>query len=403
MIYALSISDERQRQDYIDHVTKWQTRSKRETILKDAASVFPVDLANFDADPYLFNCINGTLDLRSHVFHQHSATDMLSKLSGVVYDPRARCERWERFIGEVMEGDEDKAAFLKKALGLALTGDTSHECFFLLYGPKTRNGKGSTMESFMKLMGDYGQTAKPDTVAQRQSANGSGPSEDIARLAGARFVNIPEPDKRLVLSSSLVKTLTGNDTITARFLNENSFEYRPQFKLFINTNHLPAVTDVTLFSSGRVKVIPFERHFSDCEQDHGLKAELARPENLSGILNWCLEGLWMLQETGFSPPISVLTATDQYRQDSDKISRFIADELEAGPGYEVQTTAAFSRFQRWCVMNGFREGSIKTFNADMSNAVTIDRRRPASGGEKTTLIIGYRLRPTPLYDLKITS
>ncbi len=129
-----------------------------------------------------------------------------------------------------MEGDADKAVS-QKALGYALTGDTSHECFLILYGPKSRNGKGTCMETFMRLMGDYGRTAKPDTIAQKQTANGSGPSEDIARLAGARFVNIPEPDKRMNLSAALVKTLTGNDTITARFLNENSFEYRPQFKL----------------------------------------------------------------------------------------------------------------------------------------------------------------------------
>lgn len=393
-VYALSIQDEKQRLDYQDHVRRWQRRNYRETILKDAASVYPVELAEFDKDPFLFNCQNGTLHLKTREFHPHRAGDMLSKISGVRYDPAARCERWEQFIMEVMQEDAGKAAFLQKALGLALTGDTSSECFFILYGPKSRNGKGTTMETFAALVGDYGKTAKPDTIAQRQNANGSGPSEDIARLAGARFVNISEPDKRLVLSAALVKTLTGNDTINARFLNENSFEYRPQFKLFINTNHLPAVTDVTLFSSGRVKVIPFERHFGEQERDQGLKGLLSKPESLSGILNWCLDGLWMMGETGFDPPAAVLEATDQYRQDSDKISRFLADELEAGPGYEVRTSEAFARFQTWCAINGFREGSIKTFNADMENAVTVERKRPKGGGGATTLIIGYQLRPT---------
>lgn len=392
-LYALSLQDERQRNEYLNFVRRWQRRNYRETILKDAASVYPVELSEFDKDPFLFNCQNGTLHLKTREFHPHRPGDMLSKIAGVDYNPAARCERWERFVVEVMQGDAGKAAFLQKALGLALTGDTSFECFFILYGPKSRNGKGTTMETFMKLAGDYGRAAKPDTIAQRQNANGSGPSEDIARLAGARFVNISEPDKRLVLSTALVKTLTGNDTITARFLNENSFEYRPQFKLFINTNHLPAVTDVTLFSSGRVKVIPFERHFGEDERDQGLKGELALPGNLSGILNWCLTGYWMIGETGFAPPLSVLEATDQYRQDSDKISRFIADELEAGPGYEVRTAEAFARFQTWCAANGFREGSIKTFNADMENAVSIERKRPKGGGGATTLIIGYRLRP----------
>jgi putative DNA primase/helicase len=292
-----------------------------------------------------------------------------------------------------MREDQSEAAFLQKALGYTLTGDTRHECFFILYGPTSRNGKGTTMETFMRMMGDYGKTAKPDTIAQKQTVNGSGPSEDIARLGGARFVNIPEPDKKLILSSALVKTLTGNDTVTARFLNENSFEYRPQFKLFINTNHLPNVTDTTLFSSGRVRVIPFERHFSESEQDHGLKAELSRPESLSGILNWCLQGLWMLQETGFAAPSAVLEATNQYRQDSDKISRFVADEMETGPGYEVRSADAFERYKDWCWRNGHQPGSIRTFLTDMENIGRVEPKRPTDGGEKSTMITPYKLRP----------
>ena len=218
------------------------TKYEKETIIlfnesEDAASVYPVRLDDFDRDPFLFNCINGTLDLRNGYFRPHSPADMLSKLSGVAYDAGARCERWERHIEEVMEGSTGKALFLQKAMGYTLTGDTQHECFFVLYGPTSRNGKGVTMETFMKLMGVYGRTAKPDSIAQKQTTNSNGPSEDIARLAGARFVNISEPDKKMVLSSALVKTLTGRDKITARFLNENSFEYYPQFKIFINGNH----------------------------------------------------------------------------------------------------------------------------------------------------------------------
>lgn len=392
VLYALSLPDGDNRDAYRKFVEQWQKRSNRETILKDATGVHSAELSEFDANPMLFNCLNGTLNVQTLEFHKHTAKDMLSKIAGVYYRPSAKCERWERFIGEVMKNDADKALFLQKALGLALTGDTSHECFFILYGPKSRNGKGTCMETFMKLVGDYGKTTKPDTIAQRQTANGSGPSEDIARLAGTRFVNIAEPDKRLVLSAALVKTLTGNDTINARFLNENSFDYRPQFKLFINTNHLPAVTDVTLFNSGRVKVIPFERHFADSDRDTNLKGELSRPESLSGILNWCARGFQKIRETGFDEPESVLAATSQYKQDSDRISRFIADEMEKGQGFEVQTSAAYARYQQWCVTNGFREGSSKTFKADMENSVNIVRKRPCAGGENTTMILGYKLK-----------
>jgi putative DNA primase/helicase len=392
MIYALSLQDEKHRQEYMDFIKKWQKRNFRETIIKDATSVYPIEMTQFDADPMYFNCQNGTLNLETREFHAHRAGDLLSKISNVVYNPEAKSERWERFINEIMQGNADKAMYLQKALGYALTGDTRHECFFVLYGATSRNGKGTTMETFMRMMGDYGMTGKPDTIAQKQTVNGSGPSEDIARLAGARFVNISEPDKKLVLSAALVKTLTGNDTITARFLNENSFEYKPQFKLFINTNHLPAVTDITLFSSGRVKIIPFERHFTEAERDEQLKSELVQANNLSGVLNWCLDGLWMIGETGFKAPDCVVSATDEYRKNCDKIGRFIDEEMEADGAAETKTSEVYSRYQSWCSGNGYYPENATNFKGSLSNIARVERKRPRSGGGQTTLLLGYRLR-----------
>ena len=133
----------------------------------------------------------------------------------------------------------------------------------------------------------------------------------------------------MVLSAALVKTLAGNDTMTARSLNENSFEFKPPFKLFVNTNHLPKANDVTFFCSRRVKVLPFNRHFEPDEQDKSLKKRLEK--ELSGALNWCLEGLWLMQEMGFVLPQAVLKTTAQYQHDSDKLTRFAEEVLVAGP------------------------------------------------------------------------
>lgn len=395
VIYALSLPDGGKKDDYRKFVEKWQKRCNRETILKDASSVYPVELAEFDSDPFLYNCKNGTLDLRNGQFRPHSPADMLSMISGVRYDQAARCERWEQAVNEAMEGDMEKALFLQKAMGYGLTGDTSEECFFTLYGATTRNGKGTLMETYMRMQGDYGRAVKPETIAQKPTANSSSPSEDIARLAGARVVNISEPGKQMVLSASMVKALTGNDKINAQFLNENSFEFYPQFKIFINTNHLPRVTDPTVFSSGRVKVIPFERHFSEEEQDKGLKRKLRRPESLSGLLNWCLEGLKLFEETGLDEPAAVRSATAQYQKDSDKISRFVDDMMEPDIMGEIRTEDAYREYQAWCSRNGQYPEAMPTFKQAMESHAEIKRKRPYGAGKSATpqtFILGMKWR-----------
>ena len=393
-----AVSDEKLRADYIKHVSKWQQFKYRETILKDAASVTPVSLSEFDSDPYLLNCLNGTLNLHNLSFHDHNSADRLTKIAGVEYHPEARCERWERFIDEVTVNDTELARFIQKALGYALTGDTRFECFFILYGATSRNGKGTMCETIMQLAGDYGRTASPETVAQRKYNDSRSPSEDIARLAGARFVNMSEPDKQMALSAPLVKTLTGNDTINARFLGENSFEYRPQFKIFINTNHLPYVSDSTLFTSDRVKIIPFNRHFTAQERDSRLKSRLTTADSLSGILNWCLTGLQALNREGFTLPEAVRKATQEYAEISDRIGQFIDSSLEADPREKVLTKAVYTAYQEWCYANTFRPEGKNEFRKSLASAgVVISRERPEEkrGDEKATkesFIIGFRLK-----------
>lgn len=389
--HASQIQEEDLRNQYLKHLVSWSYRRRRETILKDAASVWPIAVADFDSNPYLLNCQNMTLNLKTGETHLHRPEDFLTILTGVNYDPAAKCERWTRFIEEVMQGDIEKATYFQKALGYSLTGDTSRECFFLLYGPSTRNGKGTAMETILSMMGDYGKTCRPDTIMRKPNTGGSGASEDIARLNGARFCNISEPDKGLVLDTALIKTLTGGDTLTSRFLYENSIEFKPQFKIFINTNYFPVVSDVTLFTSGRIKVIPFLRHFEPWERDENLKAELAQPKNLSGVLNWCLEGWYKLQETGFNEPTSVLEAVTDYRQQSDKMAIFVDEVLTKDPAAEESSAIIYQQYDIWCAAHSFIPESRKAVNDYFRSIATVKRCRPKSGGEKTTMIIGYRI------------
>ena len=390
--YALQIKDEDARKRYIDRVRPLQFRKNRRTMVEDAKSVFPVSQEIFDRNIELFNCKNGTLDLRTLEFRPHDPKDYLTMASGVSYDPDAVCPRWERFISEVMRGDAALSSYLQKALGYALSGDTSLECLFILYGPTSRNGKGTMMETFLRIMGDYGVASNPELLETKFGAsNSSGPSEEIARLAGIRFVNIPEPGKKLTFNAALVKRMTGNDTLNARFLHENSFDFRPVFKIFINTNHLPNVSDMTLFDSGRLKIIPFTRRFEESEQDHGLKAFFASEDNLAGIFNWCLKGHRRYREEGLRMPEAVKEATAGYKEESDRVGQFVRAWLEVGEAYEVRASAAYKLYSTWCEKYGYHRENVKNFNSALSRYFSLKRKRPSDGdGSTTTMFMGCR-------------
>ena len=396
--FALQIMDEDTRNRYIKRVQKLQLRKHRKTMVEDAKSVYPVRMSLFDSSKYLFNCENGTLDLNTLSFRAHNPGDFITKISPVTYDPEATCPRWDQFVDEVMQGRSQVSRYLQKAVGYSLTGDTSLECLFIMYGPTTRNGKTTTIETILRLMGEYGRSAKPDMLASnfRGPSNGA-PSEDVARLAGARFVGISEMEQKLTINASLTKQLTGNNRITARFLHENSFEFQLQAKIFIDTNHLPNVTDQTLFESGRLLIIPFNRHFEEHEQDKSLKTTLSDPAALSGILNWAVEGYRLFKAEGLEPPEDVKTATAQYRQDSDRISQFIDSWLEEGKDedyqpYEVSTKAAYRVYAQWCNEMNYRPDNYKNFRAAMEKLFCVTQKRPKTGGEKISMIIGVRLR-----------
>jgi putative DNA primase/helicase len=326
-------------------------------------------------------------------FREHDPEDRITKIAPVDYMPSARSDRFVTFIDEIMSGDTEKAKFMQKSLGYAISGDTRHECMFFLYGETTRNGKGTLMESILHLLGDYGRAVRPETIAQKNNVNSQAPSEDIARLAGLRFVNISEPRRGLVLNAAQVKSMTGNDTLNARFLHENSFDFKPQFKLYVNTNYLPDITDMTLFTSGRVLIIPFNRHFSETEQDKTLKEEFSKPETQSAILNWLIEGYRLLHTEGFNIPASVIAATESYCHESDKIRQFMDDCLIKDGTAECRTAEAYDRYKQWCVVNGCYPENSKHFNQALRQYGRIIRKRPHGGGEKTTLFIGYRIIP----------
>lgn len=363
MIYAVSIEDEQQQKLFREYYGKFGSKNKRDTLIKDAADCCYISSEELDCNPNLFNCQNGTLELDTLKFRPHSSEDYITKISNVVYDEAAKSADWDKFLSEVLPRDREKVKYLQKAIGYSLSGQCSLETCFILYGATTRNGKSTVVGTVSYMLGDsdgYARAAQPEVLAIRKNKDSRNASEDIARLAGCRFLNVSEPPQSMAFDAALLKTLTGRDTITARFLFQGSFEYVPQFTLFINTNYLPKVLDETLFKSNRINVIEFNRHFSPEEQDVTLKSRLRSQENISGLFNWCIEGLKLFRQEGLKPPMSVGIATRQYAQQSDKIGNFIDECLEERQGGGCTAKEAYDVYKKWCSDCGYyAEGKQK--------------------------------------------
>ena len=392
LMYAATMQDGSVKNEFVKWIGKYTVLKNRETMIRDARSEYYMSKDELDVDIYAFNCQNGTICLKTFEHTPHNAESLISKIGSVSYDPEARCERWEQFIDEVMEGDTDKINYFQKLLGYSLTGLTEVEQLFILYGKSTRNGKSTALETFSYMLGGsdgYALTIAPETLAIKVNKDSRSHSTDVARLRGARFINAPEPPSRMLLDSALVKTWTGNDTISAREIFEKQSEFRPQFKLFMNTNFLPIV-DKTLFASNRINVIEFNRHFEQHEQDPTLKATLRQPENLSGILNWCLRGLKAYYTEGLIPPQCVLDANREYCESSDKIQQFINDCLTKTDKNEKGGTV-YNAYKKWCDECEIHPLSKSNFYEEMKTKKLHSKTGTVQGKTEKNVIIGYEI------------
>lgn len=196
------------------------------------------------------------------------------------FDPGAGCPRWQRFLREVFGDDEELIGFVRRLVGYSLTGDTREHALIVFHGAGA-NGKTTFVETWKKLLGDCARTAAFDSFARARGDRGV--RNDLARLHGARLVVASESGEGRKLDEATVKQLTGGDTVTARFLYGEHFEFRPQFKLCLVTNHRPQVSGDDDAIWRRLRLVPFEVSFQGRE-DLKLPTELR--QELSGILAW---------------------------------------------------------------------------------------------------------------------
>jgi len=319
--------------------------------------------SDFDSDPWLLNVGNGTIDLRTGTLKEHDAADLITRIVPVNYDPEATCPRWETFLDEVLNGDPELVSFFQKAVGYTLTGDVSEQCFFLLHG-SGRNGKSVAVEVVQRVVGDYGRPIEMRALLQKRSVS-EAVRNDLAALAGCRLAFAAEVNRTAAFDEALVKSLTGTDKITARFLFQEFFDFTPSFKLWLAVNHLPRITGTEEAIWRRVRLIPFNVTIPPARQERNLADQIWKEES-SGILAWAVRGCMAWQEQNLHLPEVVRKAIEAYRATSDPMTAFLGATCANStsiswrkPRGFVECRELYNSYQVWCLENGEAPMSIK--------------------------------------------
>jgi putative DNA primase/helicase len=379
---AAQITDETNRKRLADHAIRSENAARLDALLKLAETEKQVEAraADFDGEPLLLNCANGTLDLRTGQLHPHNPADRLTRITGTLYDPAATCPTWDAFLDRVLGGSRELVEFVQRAMGYTLTGDTSGQCLFFCYGTGA-NGKSTFLETVRAVLGEYSQQSEFSTFLARQNES---VRNDIARMAGVRFVAAIEAGEGRRLNEPLIKTLTGGDTVTARFLFKDYFEFRPQFKLWLAANHKPIIRGTDNAIWRRIRLIPFTVTIPESERDPRLAMKL-RAE-LPGILAWAVRGCLDWQRAGLGTPTEVRNATESYRAEMDTLAAFIDEHCFVGPAATVKKGDLYSAYKAWAEGNGEYVETSRAFSVRLSERGFPDDR--GTGGTRVWRGIG---------------
>jgi putative DNA primase/helicase len=371
---ALAIEDSR-RAAYQKWAAAGEARRRQENMLVLAKNLPPIADAgdSWDADPWLLGAQNGVVDLRTGVLRPGRQDDRITMRVRVPYF-EAPCPLWESTLKEVLGGDGELISYLQRALGYSLTGDVREEVFFVTWG-SGRNGKGTIMNTIGSLLGHYADDLPMSTLAQAE--RGGGIPNDLAKVAGKRFVTSSEQGGGTVrrLNEDRIKQLTGRDPITARFLHKEFFTFTATLKLWLATNNRPRVRDDSDGFWSRVHLIPFTQSFAGRE-DKTLKDRLLA--EASGIVAWLVQGCLAWQKLGLHPPAVVKDATRDYRQENEPLASFYESCCVVAEGARVQAQQLFTAYTKWCDRNDvpgsfrlnqrtFGENVKRRFPADPAN------------------------------------
>ena len=363
--------NEDEEKQFFKHLKYTRNNRGKTNMLKESEHRLPTLPDEFDKRKDVFNCMNGVISLRDGKLHEHSYEQYLSKISYVEYTDNIDCPMWIEFLNQIFGHDQELIDYIQKAVGYSMSGSTKEQCVFFCYG-NGRNGKSTFLDIISAIMGDYATNIQPETIMVQNRQSGA--NSDIARLKGARFVTTVEPNEGARINEGLLKQLTGGDIVTARHLYGREFEFEPEFKLWMSTNHKPIIRGRDLGIWRRMHLIPFTVQVPDEKVDKNLKYKLKK--ELSGILNWAVEGCIKWQREELEMPEAVKEAVKEYQSEMDVISAFLDECTERGPG-EIKASELYKAYTHWADENNEYKMSNTRFGKEI--ALRYEKVRNRSG------------------------
>lgn len=381
---AAAIVDDEARKATVKHAMASERRERLNAMisLAQAESGISAEIRDFDAHPYLLTVRNGIIDLRTGQLIPHDKRFMASRMTDVEFNPEAVCPIWESCLDTFFAGDGDMIRYAQRASGYSLTGDTSEQCFFQLYG-KGRNGKSTFMHVLAMGCGDFYYRLSAETLMAR-TVNSI--PNDLAQVPGRRLIVASELEQGRYMAEALVKDLTGSDDIKARFLFGEFFLFRPQAKLWMVGNHKLQIRGTDDGVWRRPRLIPFLVQIPPSQVDKHLIDKLQA--EMPGILAWMVRGCLDWQRQGLNEPAAVLNATQEYREEQDFLADYLKDCCMIGEGESSPAGLLYQAFRQWCVERGEKEVTQRVFG-------TMLRERGYERKRKTSGMVWYGLRLSP--------
>ena len=370
---AFMEQDEKTQADLLKWANKTASSKGKEAMIRECQHLedIPASPDDFDAYSDYMNCQNGIINLRNGELIPHDSNFMMSKICYSDYDTSGKKPKlWMSFLDDITNGNKELQEYIQRSVGYSLTGSNEEQCAYFLYGVGN-NGKSTFLDTISDLLGGYSSNAQPETIMMKRGGDSAG--SDIARLKGARFVTSEEPTEGVRLNEGLLKQLTGGSKITCRFLYGDEFEYTPEFKIWVATNHKPVIRGTDFGIWRRIKLIPFEVTIPKEKVDRNLKYKLRR--EFPQILRWAVEGCIKWRKSGLTEPKCISDAVSEYKHEMDLLAGFIEQciEIDYKQDNKVSASDLFRAYIRWARENNEYEMSSKKFHTE------IGKRLPEKG------------------------